>query len=143
MLVGCGTGNPSAFRPSMWKRIASRISCSTSATVAPGRHASGKIGGVGGKVTLGFLDYDRISHQDFSFRPACLRRLFRVPGARSSESLRQADRALDQNGTFAPRLRSFRDSSQGRWTMGRGLLLWLIGIPLPIILIIWLLGGLN
>jgi hypothetical protein len=28
-------------------------------------------------------------------------------------------------------------------TMGRGLLLWLIVIPLPIILIIWLLGGLN
>jgi hypothetical protein len=27
--------------------------------------------------------------------------------------------------------------------MGRGLLLWLIGIPLPIILIIWLLGGLH
>jgi hypothetical protein len=28
-------------------------------------------------------------------------------------------------------------------TMGRGLLLWLIGIPLPIILIVWLLGGLS
>jgi hypothetical protein len=28
-------------------------------------------------------------------------------------------------------------------TMGRGLLLWLIGIPIPIILIIWLLGGLH
>ncbi len=27
--------------------------------------------------------------------------------------------------------------------MGRGLLLWLIGIPLPIILIIWLFGGLS
>jgi len=27
--------------------------------------------------------------------------------------------------------------------MGKGLLLWLIGIPLPIILIIWLFGGLN
>jgi hypothetical protein len=27
--------------------------------------------------------------------------------------------------------------------MGRGLLLWIIGIPLPIILVIWLLGGLN
>jgi hypothetical protein len=27
--------------------------------------------------------------------------------------------------------------------MGRGLLLWLIGIPLPIILIIWLFGGLH
>ncbi len=30
-----------------------------------------------------------------------------------------------------------------RRDMGRGLLLWLIGIPLPIILIVWLLGGLN
>lgn len=27
--------------------------------------------------------------------------------------------------------------------MGRGLLLWLIGIPLPIILIVWLFGGLS
>jgi len=27
--------------------------------------------------------------------------------------------------------------------MGRGLLLWLLGIPLPIILVIWLLGGLH
>jgi hypothetical protein len=27
--------------------------------------------------------------------------------------------------------------------MGRGLLLWLIGIPIPIILIIWVLGGLH
>jgi len=27
--------------------------------------------------------------------------------------------------------------------MGRGALLWLIGIPLPIILLIWLFGGLH
>jgi len=27
--------------------------------------------------------------------------------------------------------------------MGRGLLLWLLGIPLPIILIVWLFGGLG
>jgi hypothetical protein len=27
--------------------------------------------------------------------------------------------------------------------MGRGLLLWLIGIPIPIILVVWLLGGLH
>ena len=27
--------------------------------------------------------------------------------------------------------------------MGRGLLLWLVGIPLPVILLIWLLGGLH
>jgi hypothetical protein len=28
-------------------------------------------------------------------------------------------------------------------TMGKGLLLWLIGIPIPIILVIWLFGGLH
>lgn len=28
-------------------------------------------------------------------------------------------------------------------TMGKGLLLWLIGIPLPIILLVWLFGGLS
>jgi hypothetical protein len=28
-------------------------------------------------------------------------------------------------------------------TMGRGLLLWLIGIPLPIILLVWAFGGLS
>jgi len=27
--------------------------------------------------------------------------------------------------------------------MGRGLLLWLIGIPIPSILLIWLFGGLH
>jgi hypothetical protein len=27
--------------------------------------------------------------------------------------------------------------------MGRGMLLWLIGIPIPIILLIWLFGGLS
>jgi hypothetical protein len=27
--------------------------------------------------------------------------------------------------------------------MGKGALLWLIGIPLPIILVIWLFGGLG
>ena len=31
----------------------------------------------------------------------------------------------------------------GRFFMGRGLLLWLIGIPIPIILLIWLFGGLH
>ena len=27
--------------------------------------------------------------------------------------------------------------------LGKGALLWLIGIPIPIILVIWLFGGLN
>jgi hypothetical protein len=33
--------------------------------------------------------------------------------------------------------------SSRRSNMGRGLLLWLIGIPIPIILLIWLFGGLS
>jgi hypothetical protein len=28
-------------------------------------------------------------------------------------------------------------------TMGRYLLLWVIGVPIPILLLIWLFGGLN
>ena len=40
-------------------------------------------------------------------------------------------------------LRVFLPTHWQEDTMGRGLLLWLIGIPIPIILIIWLLGGLH
>jgi hypothetical protein len=32
---------------------------------------------------------------------------------------------------------------RGEQKMGRGLLLWLLGIPIPIILLIWLFGGLH
>jgi hypothetical protein len=35
------------------------------------------------------------------------------------------------------------DEAKQEEVMGRGLLLWLIGIPLPIILLIWVLGGLH
>jgi hypothetical protein len=46
------------------------------------------------------------------------------------------------HGTSESGLRFFSDARQED-AMGRGLLLWLIGIPIPIILIIWLLGGLH
>jgi hypothetical protein len=36
-----------------------------------------------------------------------------------------------------------RRASKQEEIMGRGLLLWLIGIPLPIILLIWAFGGLH
>ncbi len=36
-----------------------------------------------------------------------------------------------------------RENNERKHTMGRGLLLWLIGIPIPIILLVWLLGGLH
>jgi hypothetical protein len=41
--------------------------------------------------------------------------------------------------------RYFASSKEARQeeVMGRGLLLWLLGIPLPIILLIWVLGGLH
>ena len=40
-------------------------------------------------------------------------------------------------------LRTFMWANQEENKMGRGLLLWLIGIPIPIILLIWLFGGLH
>jgi hypothetical protein len=38
---------------------------------------------------------------------------------------------------------TFKVKQDRRLKMGRGLLLWLIGIPIPIILLIWLFGGLH
>ena len=29
------------------------------------------------------------------------------------------------------------------WIMGRYLLLWLLGVPIPILVLIWILGGLH
>jgi hypothetical protein len=52
------------------------------------------------------------------------------------------------SGTFGVRNRYLSHTLACRKTnkepaMGKGLLLWLIGIPLPIILLIWLFGGLH
>jgi hypothetical protein len=51
------------------------------------------------------------------------------------------------NGT-SPHLHRYSRSPErrgdtGEIIMGRGRLLWLIGIPLPIILLIWVFGGLH
>jgi hypothetical protein len=50
-----------------------------------------------------------------------------------------------KQGTFSRFRRLVADTSIQRLedAMGKGLLLWLIGIPIPIILVIWLVGGLN
>lgn len=52
---------------------------------------------------------------------------------------------LGKRGTGPPFMRflPMRGKKRGGDPMGRGLLLWIIGIPLPIILVIWLLGGLS
>jgi hypothetical protein len=46
-------------------------------------------------------------------------------------------------GTLEQTVHFSRSILTGDENMGRGLLLWLIGIPLPIILLIWLFGGLH
>jgi len=53
--------------------------------------------------------------------------------------------ANERDGTFFQFRRFVAEGSSKRWrlNMGKGALLWLIGIPLPIILVIWLFGGLN
>jgi hypothetical protein len=45
-------------------------------------------------------------------------------------------------GTYL-QIERFQTHRLWRLFMGRGLLLWLIGIPIPIILLIWLFGGLH
>ena|ERR1700733_11937775 len=53
--------------------------------------------------------------------------------------------ALIREWNFRPALPLFRSPTEATQeeVMGRGLLLWLLGIPLPIILLIWVLGGLH
>ena len=48
-----------------------------------------------------------------------------------------------RNGTLLAPRRCKPSNHEMEDRMGRGLLLWLIGIPLPIIILIWLLGGLH
>jgi hypothetical protein len=47
------------------------------------------------------------------------------------------------HGIFAVHQRCVVARTMETAAMGRGLLLWLIGIPIPIILLIWLFGGLH
>ena len=59
---------------------------------------------------------------------------------------RSGVRAFDTNGTIQLQSRCWVQlvkRKTGVRVMGRGLLLWLLGIPLPIILLVWLLGGLH
>jgi hypothetical protein len=48
-------------------------------------------------------------------------------------------------GTSTPKRRYCSSSNKATQeeVMGRGVLLWLLGIPLPIILLIWVFGGLH
>jgi len=50
----------------------------------------------------------------------------------------------NSNGTW-PRLHALAARTAATWeaTMGRYLLLWLLGIPLPILVLIWVFGGLH
>jgi hypothetical protein len=48
---------------------------------------------------------------------------------------------VDEDGTYF-RIKSLVVSIM-EFGMGKGLLLWLIGIPIPIILLIWIFGGFH
>jgi hypothetical protein len=52
-------------------------------------------------------------------------------------------RRTDWNHFAVPPFDCPNNNERWRIKMGRGLLLWLIGIPIPIILVIWLFGGLG
>jgi hypothetical protein len=70
-------------------------------------------------------------------RPQC-----GIVPARAASCARRR-RSVCGAGTLPVRSRSRPGLYRWRRHMGRGLLLWLIGIPIPIILLIWLFGGLS
>jgi hypothetical protein len=60
--------------------------------------------------------------------------------------VRAASSAVSAARNYLPGISLFRQTEGGEPkedVMGRGLLLWLLGIPLPIIILIWVLGGLH
>jgi hypothetical protein len=81
--------------------------------------------------------------------PSRVRQLHWSESVQSSATLdqRSIDRArpiAGANGNLNPKATLACATSESEETaLGRGLLLWLIGIPIPIILLIWLFGGLH
>jgi hypothetical protein len=78
---------------------------------------------------------------------AIYRRGFELQPAQKGRYIRhfELETPPPRRGTFIPwhRYLAVRNEATQEEVMGRGLLLWLIGIPLPIILLIWVLGGLH
>src|SRR5262245_14976204 len=63
------------------------------------------------------------------------------PNAQHSRWPTNNERMLKSDGGFSKRTCATRE--QREQTMGRYLLLFLLGVPLPILVLIWLLGGLH
>src|SRR5215510_2174574 len=47
------------------------------------------------------------------------------------------------SGTLSKKRHSFNELTNRRSSMGRYLLLWLLGVPIPILILIWAFGGLH
>src|SRR5665213_694680 len=111
--------------------------------VRPGGPA-GHLAAVGPASGLGFdSDFD-------SFRiPPTLLALAHEDYLRHSPANKTTSRELfrsDCNGMREPHVPSrvpFPTYQEGATVMGRYLLLWLLGIPLPILVLIWIFGGLH
>jgi hypothetical protein len=44
-------------------------------------------------------------------------------------------------GTMPSAPRCHRNEDQGGFAMGKGILLWLLGVPIPVIILLWLFFG--
>lgn len=56
---------------------------------------------------------------------------------------RRAHRSYRRAGNHSVADAFFTSVTDTEFIMGRGLILWFVGIPLPIILLLWMLGFLN
>lgn len=112
--------------------------------LAADRPVAGHLAAVGPASGLGFdSDFD-------SFRiPPTLLALAHEDYLRHSPANKTTSRELfrsDCNGMREPHVPSrvpFPTYQEGATVMGRYLLLWLLGIPLPILVLIWIFGGLH
>ena len=91
------------------------------------------------RISLRFFRIRRKTTEKYAPLASILRRA-RVIGD-MPVSVDEISLALQGNLCKPPAFSSHTKSLEA--AMGRGLLLWIIGIPLPIILLIWLFGGLS
>ena len=111
--------------------------------------------GVGFEPTIRFPVYTLSKRAPSATRPPLPKGIWaQYTGGASSYNPRKKHRdiRISRSETSVRRPRNFhppaplfsrRNEATQEEVMGRGLLLWLIGIPLPIILLIWVLGGLH
>jgi hypothetical protein len=98
----------------------------------------------GDKADIGQRTLERVGSQYHFLRQPILSWSCQHPHWLCASSF-APQRASSPRGTIAPAFRYCDRLERGEAedVVGRGLLLWFLGIPIPVIILIWVLGGLH